>query len=147
MNIKMIILFDTTELVEIDRGNPKVIDMCKRISRANAKLLLSSVTISEIFTGAYLKRDPKAVLKVRRLLSQFEWIAMDDKIAEKTGELMADLISKGEGIEYQDIVIAATFLVSCGDYLITENIDHFSRIPSIKSGVYTAKGFLDLNVC
>lgn len=133
--------------MEIDRGNPGVIDMCKRLSRANAKLLLSSVTISEIFTGAYLKRDARAIQKVRRLLAQFEWIDMDDKIAEKTGELMAYLISKGEVIEYQDIVIAATFLVSDGDYLITENTEHFSRIPTIKSNVYNAGGFLDLNVC
>ena len=113
----------------------------------NAELLLSNVTISEIFTGAYLKRDPDAILKVRRLLAQFEWVGMNYDAAEKTGEIMVYLISKGEVIEYQDVVIAATFLVSAGDYLITENISHFSRIPSIKPKVYNAEGFLDLNIC
>ncbi|ODS35390.1 MAG: hypothetical protein A7316_05800 [Candidatus Altiarchaeales archaeon WOR_SM1_86-2] len=144
----MIVLLDTTELVGIDRGNPNVIDMCKRLTKANAKLLLSIITVSEIFTGTYLKKDSKdAVAKARRLLAQFEWIDMNAKIAEKTGELMAHLISKGEVIEYQDVVITATFLVAGGDYLITENIDHFSRFPQIKAKVYNAERFLDLNVC
>jgi len=143
----MNVFFDTSELVEIDRGNPEVIDMCKRLTNANARLSLSIVTVSEIFTGAYLRRDSKdAVPKARRLLAQFEWVDMNAVVAEKSGEVMAYLISKGEVIEYQDAVIAATFIVSGGDYLITENINHFSRIPAIKSKVYNAKRFRDLMI-
>jgi len=37
-------------------------------------------------------------------------------------------------MEFQDVVIAASFLVTNSDFLLTENKKHFTRIPALKEG-------------
>jgi predicted nucleic acid-binding protein len=58
-------------------------------------------------------------------------------------ELNAYLISKGQPIEFQDVVIAASFLYECCDVLLTENKEHFKRLPNLKGKVMTPKEFYE----
>lgn len=138
----MRVLLDTSVIVEIDRLNKDVLALLKELTSKNVELVVSTVTISEILTGSYLsKRAKKAVLEAKKILSQFLWIDLDGEVAEKTGKLLAYLIIEGKMVEYQDVVIAATFFASHSDYLITLNKSHFLVFPKLKGKVFTPVEF------
>ena len=136
----MKVVIDTSIIVEIERKNKLVVEFIKDLINKNADLSISIVTLSEILTGCYLREDyEKASAEAKRVLSQFLWIDMDSKIAEKTAKFLAYLIKKGKIIEYPDIVIAATFDIIKGNYLLTLNKTHFESIPELKGNVFTPK--------
>ena len=135
------VFVDTSIIVDVDRGKEEVIELCKRLT-SNNTAFISTISVSEILTGSYLRKDYKAaVKKAEKVLSQFRWIALNGEIAKIIAEINAYLISKGQPIEYQDVAIAASFLSECCDVLLTENKDHFERLPNLKDKVMTPKEF------
>lgn len=135
------VLVDTSIIVDVDRGKEDVIELCRQLTR-DKKALISAVSVSEILTGSYLRRDYKtAVRKAERVLGQFRIVTLNEETAKVIAQLNAYLISKGQSIEYQDVAIAASFLVECCDVLLTENKDHFERLPNLKGKVMTPKEF------
>ncbi|MHA1713439.1 MAG: type II toxin-antitoxin system VapC family toxin [Candidatus Ranarchaeia archaeon] len=139
----MKVVVDTSVIVALERGNPYVIKILKTMVEKNVEIFMSTVTVSEILTGSYLKKDPKkAVLDAKKVLAQFLWIPLDGAVAEKTGQLLAYLITKGNPIEYQDVVIAASSMTIHSDYLITLNKKHFVVFPTLAKTVYTPTEFL-----
>ena len=118
-----------------DRRNESAIALCRKITRERGAYL-STITVAEILTGAYL-RSETAVQKARRVLGQFQWIDVDGTIAEKTAQLTGYLLTAGKIIEFQDIIIAATTLVLEATLFITQNPDHFKRIPLLANIVKT----------
>jgi predicted nucleic acid-binding protein len=135
------VFVDTSIIVDVDRGKQEVIDLCKELTSTNSAFI-STVSVSEILTGSYLRKDFKtAVNKAEKVLSQFRWVSLTGEAAKLTAQLNAYLISKGQPIEYQDIAIAASFLTECCDVLLTENKDHFERLPNLKGKVMTPKEF------
>ncbi|MHA1262340.1 MAG: type II toxin-antitoxin system VapC family toxin [Candidatus Freyarchaeota archaeon] len=83
----MKIFLDTSILVDIDQGLELTINLCKELAR-KYRLFLSTVTVSEILTGSYLRKDfRKAVSKVKRILSQFVWVSLDGEVAEKIAQI------------------------------------------------------------
>jgi predicted nucleic acid-binding protein len=135
------IFVDTSIIVDVDRGKQEVIDLCKRLTSTN-DAFISTVTVSEILTGSYLRKDYKtAVKKAEKVLSQFRWIPLNGETAKLVAQLNAYLISKGQPIEYQDVAIAASFLLEGCDVLLTENKEHFDRLPNLKNKVMTPKEF------
>ncbi len=135
------VFVDTSIIVDIDRGKQDVIALCKQLTSTNSAYI-STVSISEILTGSYLRKDyTAAIKKAEKVLSQFRWVTLNGEVAKIVAELNAYLISKGQPIEYQDIAIAASFLLECCDVLLTENKDHFERLPNLKNKVMTPKEF------
>jgi predicted nucleic acid-binding protein len=135
------VFVDTSIIVDVDRGKEDVIELCKRLTSTNSAFI-TTISVSEILTGSYLRRDYKAaVKKAEKVLSQFRWVPLNGEVAKLVAELNAYLISKGQPIEYQDVAIAASFLLECCDVLLTENKDHFERLPNFKGKVMTPKEF------
>ncbi len=131
------VFIDTSIIVDVDRGKASVIDLCKRLTNSNSALV-STVSVSEILTGSYLRKDySAAVAKAEKVLGQFTWVSLNGEVAKLVAQLSAYLISKGLPIEYQDVAIAASCLVERCDVLLTENKDHFARIPNLKGKVMT----------
>ena len=138
----MNVILDTSVIVEIDRKNKEVINILKKLIDDDHRILVSTISVSEILTGSYLRKDYKSsVLEAKRILGQFLWIDLDARIAEKTAQYLAYLIAEGDVIEYQDAAIAATFKITDSDYLLTLNKNHFERIPDLKNKIYTPKEF------
>jgi predicted nucleic acid-binding protein len=135
------VFVDTSIIVDVDRGKQDVIGLCKQLTSTNSALI-STVSVSEILTGAYLRKDYRAALKkAEKVLGQFRWVTLNGETAKLIAELNAYLISKGQPIEYQDVAIVASFLLERCDVLLTENIDHFERLPNLKGKVMTPKEF------
>jgi len=135
------VFVDTSIIVDVDRGKEDVIELCKRLTSTNSALI-STVSVSEILTGSYLRKDYKsAVKKAEKVLSQFRWVPLNGEVSKFVAELNAYLISKGQPIEYQDVAIASSFLMEGCDILLTENKEHFERMPNLKGKVMTPKEF------
>jgi predicted nucleic acid-binding protein len=135
------VFVDTSIIVDVDRGKQDVIELCKRLTSTN-NAFISTVSVSEILTGSYLRKDYKAAIKkAERVLGQFRWVPLNGEAAKLVAELNAYLISKGQPIEYQDVAIAASFLTVRCDVLLTENKEHFERLPNLKGKVMTPKEF------
>lgn len=135
----MKVFLDTSVLVDVDRGNEKVIEVCRKLTTEH-EALISTVTVSEILTGSYLRKDyVKAVSKAKRVLGQFSWVSLNGAIAEKIAQLNAYLITEGQPVEYEDQAIAASCLVTNSEVLLTNNKEHFTRIPALAHTTYTPK--------
>ena len=138
----MKVVLDTSVIVEVDRKSEETIKTIKKLLDDGHDILVSTVTISEIFTGSYLRKDfKKALSEARKVLGQFVWVDLNSEIAEKTAQYMAYLVSEGKTIEYQDVAIAATFRVTGSDYLLTLNKAHFESIPELKNKIYEPREF------
>jgi predicted nucleic acid-binding protein len=136
------VFVDTSIIVDVDRGKKDAIELCRLLTRTNSALI-STVTVSEILTGSYLRNDYKTALgKAEKVLGEFTWVSLDGEIARLVAELNAYLISNGLPIEYEDVAIAASCLSTGCEILLTENKDHFARIPKLKSKVKTPKELL-----
>ncbi len=137
----MKILVDTSIIVDMDRGKKEIIELCRKLVSEH-EALLSTVTVSEILTGSYLRKDySNAVKKAEALLGQFSWIPLDGQVALIIAQINSFLITEGLPIEYQDVAIAASFLASDCDVLLTDNKDHFGRIRKIRDKILTPKEF------
>ncbi len=138
----MKVFFDTSIIVKIDRNDKTVIKLCEELISKNIELALSTITISEILTGSYLRKDfSKAVIRAKELLSQFEWVDFDAEVAEQTAKILAYRVMNGNPVEYQDDAIIASFLVSHADFIITLNKKHFD-IPVLEGKVFSPEEFL-----
>ncbi|MBI2137274.1 type II toxin-antitoxin system VapC family toxin [Candidatus Woesearchaeota archaeon] len=137
----MKIALDSSVIIDIERRQQEAIETVKELIRENEEVIISTVTLSEILTGGYLKNNPKSVADSKRILSQFLWIDLNSKIAEKTAEYLAYLIKNGNPIEYQDVTIAATAAVTKADYLLTLNKKHFEALPDLKGKIFTPAEF------
>ncbi|HLC36988.1 MAG TPA: type II toxin-antitoxin system VapC family toxin [archaeon] len=139
----MKIVFDTSFIISLERGNKESHDLVKELFFREADFFISTITVSEIMTGVYLKENFRKSFELAKdLLSQFIWKDFDSEIAIKSGEIIAFLLTKGERIEFQDVAIASTALKLNSDYLVTENKKHFERIPALKSKVFSSKELL-----
>ena len=135
------VFIDTSIIVDLDRGEEDVIELCKQLTRTN-NAIISTVSVSEVLTGSYLRKDYRAAVnKAEKVLNQFRVVPLNEEVAKLIAQLNAYLISKGQSIQYQDVAIAASFLVECCDALLTENKDHFERLPNLKGKVLTPKEF------
>lgn len=137
----MRILIDTSILVKIDRKDKEIQDLMKILVKDH-DIFLSVITVSEILTGSYLRKDYEmAVKKAKLLMGQMNLIHVDPLIAEKAGEINAYLITNGKKIEFPDVMIAATFKILECEYLLTFNEEHFKRIPFLTDKTFNPSEF------
>lgn len=136
----MKVLCDTSIIVELDRNNRSIRELLITLQDKNHELLISTISMAEIFTGSYLNRDIDiATIKCKEILNEFTWEVFNEKTAEIFGKLYSSLIieDKDKSIDYPDIQIAASFLSSNCDIILTLNKKDFIKLPIIRDKVYT----------
>ena len=82
-------------------------------------------------------------MKAKEVLNQFLWHEVNGDVAEYCAKLYAYLLveKKEKSIEYPDVIIAATFLSSKSDFLLTLNKKDFIVFPQLRHVVYTPDEF------
>jgi hypothetical protein len=116
------LVVDTDVLIEYLRGREQPVDYLHAL---NADLLLSSLTVAELFAGA---RDDE-IKALRTMLGAFGVVAVDAAIAEAAGRLRRRY-GPSHGTGLSDAVIAATVEAS-GARLVTFNSKHFPMLEVI----------------
>lgn len=120
---------DTSIIIDYLRGKKNVV---KKIDNLDGNLTSSYLCLAELFEGiCYSKNKEKAKEIILNFFQGLNKIwGIDEKIAEKFGELRKDLRRKGKLIEDIDIFIASTCIVN-NLILVTLNKKHFKKIVGL----------------
>lgn len=98
---------------------------------------MTVITVGELFYGAYKSKNvEKEKEKTKEALSGFLILEMNERGAEKFGEILSTLDQKGQKINDRDVMIAA-IAMSKGEYrMVTRNKKDFERIPNLTVETY-----------
>ena len=95
------------------------------------ELYVSTVTLGELYTWASRGKSPLGHLQgLIILLSDMTILDVDHDVAQKFGEIRAQLLDQGRPVPGMDLLIAATALVH-GLTLVTHNVRHFVNMPEL----------------
>lgn len=123
-------LLDTDWVIQAFGGREPATSTLQRFARLG--VAVSRVTFAELYHGAYMSIDPRAGgIEIRRFLDPYRPIEITDQIAERFGEIRADLQRRGELIGDFDLLIAATALEH-DLTLLTFNRRHYERVPGLR---------------
>ena len=109
--------------------------------QAGDKGFVSVITVAELSAGAYRSPRKDALEKTFKLLSLVHIIDLTTDIAVEGGKIYARLVERGEEIEMNDCLIAATSLSLNIHKIVTRDIDHFCRIENIEAVTPEDLGF------
>jgi len=126
-------LLDTNICIFIMNKKPaSVLKKLEQMITQHHKIYLSSISVAELQYGVYhsqsIERNRIALVE---FLAPFEILDFNDMDAEVFGKIRADLKKQGKIIGPYDMLIAAQAL-SRKLILVTNNIDEFRRIQSLK---------------
>ncbi|NCP83481.1 MAG: type II toxin-antitoxin system VapC family toxin [Bacteroidetes bacterium] len=123
-------LIDTDTLSFFFRNNANVVRLLDKYLQEFGYINVSVITYYEVLNGLYFKDAKKQLTVFERFIQLNKVLPLTDSIAKKSAEIYADLRSKGQVIGHNDTLIAGTAIIS-DMKLITNNIDHFSRIDEL----------------
>ncbi len=126
----MMIIVDTTVIIDIWRGRSKIKSVLKPYS--DQTTCISAITIAEIYDGlGYTKekKSEKIYLQIKdqieRVLSEFHIIPLNSQILQESGSLKGRLRAKGITLDLADCIIGTTAKLMNAEKLITRNDRHF----------------------
>jgi tRNA(fMet)-specific endonuclease VapC len=129
------VILDTTFVIDVLNGDPgaerRRIELDERGDAA-----VSAVSVFELVEGAYLSdRTDDELAAILEFLSRLRVLPVDGEIALLAGELSAELISRGERVEAEDVLIGAT-AAKHDESILTRNADHFDRLEDVAIETY-----------
>ena len=117
-------VIDTSVIIDILRGLPVAADYLEGLEDVPA---CSEITRVEVTHGL---RSAERV-PTERLFQQLRWVAVDEPIARRAGELGRRWRTSHLGISSPDLVIAAT-AEQLGADLATSNVKHFPMFKRLQ---------------
>jgi tRNA(fMet)-specific endonuclease VapC len=125
-------LIDTSVFVTMDRqGLPLGILAANALDEL---LALASITASELLVRVYRtapgQRRRRREAFVESVFEELPVLPYDLRVARKHADLLVHLLSTGEVIGANDLMIAATAL-TYGYEVLTHNIRDFQRVPGL----------------
>ncbi len=130
----MKLFIDTSIFVDVLRT--KQVESSKSLFKSlqeRNEVFTSAITAAELSVGAYRSARSDALEKTLKLLSIVNVTDLSRETAIEGGRIYAELIKKGEEIELNDCLIAATSLSLGIQEIATRDIDHFNRIEGIRA--------------
>jgi len=126
------VCLDTSVLVDNLRGRGETVDYIGKLEAAGTGLSTTTINSFELFYGAYRSvRRERNLAATKALLRRLVVVELSEAASEEAGKLLAMLESKGEGIDFRDILIAAISKTQ-EMALVTRNTEHFSKIPGLE---------------
>ncbi len=123
---------DTDLLIAILRGKKEAAPIADTLDEQSTQAT-TSVNAFEIFFGAYhSERKNDNLREAQKLLERLEVMSLDTKGAKRAGEIMSQLSSKGEPIDFRDALIAGIALEN-DLTVLTRNQTHFDRMKGLKT--------------
>ncbi|MEN4005940.1 MAG: type II toxin-antitoxin system VapC family toxin [Methanobacteriaceae archaeon] len=138
----MKLFIDTS--IFVDTLRTKQVESSKSLFKSlqeRDKGFTSVITVAELSVGAYRSPRRDALEKTLKLLSIVNVVDLSRETAVEGGRIYAELIKKGEEIELNDCLIAATSLLLGIHEIVTRDLDHFNRIENIRAITPEELGF------
>ncbi|MFH1073165.1 MAG: PIN domain-containing protein [Nanoarchaeota archaeon] len=131
----MIVILDTTALIDLLRGEPDIIGRIKELEKRNIPLSTTTVSVFEIWQGVGSLTHEKKRLKIRLLLESLATYSFDIPAAKEAGTIHAYLKESGKVIDPEDSLIAGIAKIH-RETILTRNTTHFRRIEELKIESY-----------
>lgn len=123
-------ILDTTFLVDVANGDERVEDLVADVDASGAAMV-TTTTIMELWEGIHRADSTERERRtVEALLNDVREVPFDRDCAMTAGEIHATLVSAGNPIDVEDVMIGATALVHDVPVL-TRNVSHFERIDGL----------------
>jgi predicted nucleic acid-binding protein len=119
------VVFDTSILIDVLRGEPAALSYVRSLSEVP---ICSEVTRIEVARG--LRTGERSTAE--RLFRTLRWLAVDEPIARRAGELGRRWNRHRPGIALADLVIAAT-TEQVDAELATANVRHFPMFTHLRA--------------
>ena len=119
------ILCDTNVIIEIFKGNEKILKRIESIGLDD--IAISSITVMELYFGAINKKE---LNKIKKHLKALNIVHFDNDVS-KMAVSMIESYSKSHGLQIPDAIIAATGLLY-EIKLLTLNLKDFRYIAGLK---------------
>lgn len=126
------VVLDTMIIVRHLRGSKEETRLIERLHDVS-NLATTIINAFEIYYGAHKSRESaKNVSAAKGFLEGLdEVLGLDENCADLAGKIMADLESKGVGLDPRDALIGAIASVN-GYPIVTLNSKHFERITDLE---------------
>jgi predicted nucleic acid-binding protein len=121
--LKSVVLLDTSVLVDVLRGSQPAVEWLSALGEVPA---CSELTRTEVLRGV---RSPERS-RTERLLSSLRWIAVDEPISRRGGELGRRYRRSHPGLSIVDFLIAATAELLDAE-LATANVRHYPMFAEL----------------
>jgi tRNA(fMet)-specific endonuclease VapC len=123
-------LLDSDTLSFYFKGNPKVIQKIDGYLTAYGFVHISVITFYEILNGLLFKDARAQLQRFQQFVQLNQILPVNVVVAEVAAKIYADLRRNNQMIGHNDVLIGATAIEN-DLTLITNNINHFSRIPGL----------------
>jgi tRNA(fMet)-specific endonuclease VapC len=122
---------DSDLLVAILRGKQEARTIVKQLDE-EAKGATTSVNAFEVYFGANKsERKNENLREASKLLERLTVFPLDLMSSRRAAEISAELVAKGEAIDFRDAMIAA-IAIENGMTLVTRNKAHFQRVKDLQ---------------
>ena len=129
-------ILDTTVIIRIMQGNPKVIRTVKRLERNQVRLTVSLITVYELYHSLERVSNPEERQQtIEAVLDSKPKYPADEVVMKKAGRIDGRLTANGREIGAVDTIIAATAVVH-EESILTENVKHFERVDGVSVETY-----------
>ncbi len=123
-------VLDTSVLIEVEKGNEKIIQQIAVLKDApDVELAITIFTFCEFYYGILGKND-KNKDRILERLEQYTILQTTYRSGLLFSEVLHQMLKKGLGIAQFDLFIAAVTMEK-GDTLLTLDSD-FKRVPGLK---------------
>jgi tRNA(fMet)-specific endonuclease VapC len=106
--------------------------LAHRFIQHTGRVAISSVTLAELFAGAYKhSRADRLLALIDELRQEVQVIDFDSDCAEKFGQVRGTMLQQGISVPTTDLMIAPAALVH-DLTLVTHNLADFQKIPNLR---------------
>lgn len=124
-------MLDTNIVIYVIKRRP--IEMLSKFNAQLGRMVISSITLAELYYGAEKSQFPDRNLRVvEDFVSRLDVLSYDARAAFHYGAIRADLERKGTPVGANDLHIAA-HARSAGLTLVSNNLREFNRVEGLLS--------------
>jgi tRNA(fMet)-specific endonuclease VapC len=123
-------LLDTDTLSFFFRNHASVVSQLETYLDTYGYINLSVITYYEVLNGLLYKDARRQLQSFEQFVALNKVIPLDQEVAGLAADIFADLRKKGQTLDHNDVLIAATALIH-DMVLVTNNTSHFQRIPKL----------------
>lgn len=127
---------DTSFVVDLLRGDADAAQHLELFERERVPEKVSAVTVLELHEGVRRSETPRETREaILEVLESKTIVDADGEMMGEAGRISGELHDRGEPIEREDCIVAATALAE-DEPVVTRNVDHFERIPEVEVRSY-----------
>lgn len=123
-------ILDTDFLLDLIDGKRPAFAKSRELHESNESQKVSTISVLEIFYGAYYTEDEDELRKVKNLLYMYDVIDNTSDVSKVAASLIAEADRShggNSGVGYKDAIIGASAKVN-SDSVMTRNIKDFSKL-------------------